>query len=143
MILPNLSKCNVSSGCVSSSPRSCLIIAALEVLHVRAGESDPSNAKLLQIVWNFGHSESFKDESGKPICITLAKNPHFYDELPTMNRYQGAFKRLPTSKYPDKISVIISNQFGELVEIESAPEGGTGWLFDRVLLAKKTLLFKS
>ena len=130
----------MSSGCVSSSPRSCLIIAVLEVLHVRAEEPDPSNAKLLQIIWNFAHS--LPDKSRKPIRITLAQNPHFYDKLPDD---QDAFATSPTSKYPDTISVIISNRLGKLVEIKSVPEGGTGWLFDRVLAANQpeTLLFKS
>jgi hypothetical protein len=132
----------VSSGCVLSSPRSCLI-AALEVLHVRAGEPDSSYSTLQQIFWNFSH---FVDTKKR---LTLAQNPHFYKDLPKMSHYQKDFTRSPTSTYDDgTIFVVISNPGGEFVEIESAPKGGgkavtTGWVFDNVLVAEKTLLFRS
>jgi hypothetical protein len=60
-----------------------------------------------------------------------------------MNYYQGNFKRSPTSGYLRKVSVVVSNPGGEFIEIQSLAAPETGWVFDNVLVATTTLLFKS
>jgi len=66
-----------------------------------------------EIPWNFACDN---------VDITLAQNPHFYEELPTSRReYGDRFERHPIKHYQDKVYVLTNNSHRVLLECVKQP----------------------
>jgi hypothetical protein len=84
-----------------------------------------------EILWNFSHFEGEKR-------LTLAQNPHFYEDLPTSpGAYGGRFSSRPTERYEGTIYVLTNNSGRVFLEFGSRPRA-----FDNTWTTNDTLVFR-
>ena len=99
---------------------------------VEALSSSTDSSVLPEIIWNFSHF----NEGGNP--VTLAKNPHFYRDLPTTpTDYDRDFKREPTECFNGAIYVLTNDTHRAFLEFDENLRA-----FDHISNVNKTLIFR-
>jgi len=93
--------------------------------------SSTGNPVVPEILWNFSHFEGEKR-------LTLAQNPHFYEDLPTSpGAYGGRFSSRPTERYEGTIYVLTNNSGRVFLEFGSRPRA-----FDNTWTTNDALVFR-
>jgi len=133
--------CDVSGD--SSKSFSYYLNSMAEAL---SGDTDSS--VLPEIIWNFSHCDS-----GNP--VTLAKNPHFYLDLPTRpTNYDPEFQGDPTERFDGAIYVLTNDSHRVFLEFDENlwsfdPVSNVNksyktnlWAFDHISNVNRTLIFR-
>jgi len=102
------------------------LIPILEVLF--------SDSKEPEVLWNFSHYEP-----GEKRRLTLAQNPHFYDqELPPRgNAHRDTFSTLPIELFQGQIYVYKKSDRRVFLECCPLP-----WALDNVWIVNRILIFR-
>jgi hypothetical protein len=98
-------------------------------------------SELPDILWIFSHftpkPKKPKDPRDKRY-LTLAQNPHFYDDLPIFpTSFVDTFKTRPTEEYQGAIHVLTNNERRVFLDL-----GKKRRTFDNVWKANNILIFK-